>query len=91
MRGRSAFHDLLLKTYRHQKTPMKCALACFSVDFWCFLGQLYYFFVISGACNFTTKDREELSDPSCGSEFYALSDGHIEKTFSKILQDLELR
>ena len=36
------------------------------------------------------RDREELSDPSFGSEFYALSDGHIEKTFSKILQNLEL-
>ena len=46
MRGRSALHDLLLKTYRHQKTPMKC----FSVDFWCFLGKLYYFFVISDGC-----------------------------------------
>ena len=45
----------------------------------------------SDACKFSTKDRGELSDPSFYSEFYALSDGHIEKTFSKILQDLELR
>src|ERR1700722_8728287 len=81
MRGRSTLHGLLLQSYRHSIIYLKNTknrLKNISLGF-------------SDACKFSIKDRGELSDPSFYSEFYALSDDHIEKTFSKILQGLELR